>query len=376
MFETLSLYQLQQYWWALISLLGALLVFLLFVQGGQTLIGTLSKTDEEKNIIVNSLGRKWEFTFTTLVTFGGAMFAAFPLFYATSFGGAYWVWMIILFCFIVQAVSYEFRRKPKNFLGTKTYDIFLFINGSVGVILLGAAVATFFTGAAFSVDMMHHSKWENNLRGIEAAFNIDNIALGLAVFFLARILGLHYFINNIDHAEIYSRTKRSLKINAPLFLIFFLFFIVRLLFMDGYGYDAESHVVGMVPNKYLVNFVDMPVVMILFLLGIVLVLWGIVSSLFTTRKKGIWLSGTGTVLTVFALLLNAGYNHTSFYPSSYDLQSSLTIENASSSHYTLTVMSYVSLMIPFVLAYIIYAWRAVDKKQINARDISEDEHAY
>jgi cytochrome bd ubiquinol oxidase subunit II len=376
MFETLSLYQLQQYWWALGSLLGGLLVFLLFVQGGQTLIWTLSKTDEERNLLINSLGRKWEFTFTTLVTFGGAMFAAFPLFYSTSFGGAYWVWMIILFCFIIQAVSYEFRRKPKNFLGTKTYDIFLFINGSIGVILLGAAVATFFTGSEFSVSDMHLSRWQNNLRGLEAAFNFDNIALGLAVFFLARILALLYFINNVDHQKIYERASRCIKINTLLFLLSFLYFVVRLLLMDGYNYDPQTKIVSLTPNKYLSNFMEMPVVLAVFLIGVILVLWGIVSAWFLKKKKGIWFSGTGTVLTVFALFLNAGYNHTSFYPSSYDLQSSLTIENASSSHYTLAAMSYVSLIIPLVLAYIYYAWKAMDKKKIDTAEIENDDHSY
>jgi cytochrome bd ubiquinol oxidase subunit II len=376
MFETLTLYQLQQYWWALGSLLGALLVFLLFVQGGQTLVGTLAKNETERNIVINSLGRKWEFTFTTLVTFGGAMFAAFPLFYATSFSGAYWVWIIILFCFIIQAVSYEFRRKPNNFLGTKTYDAFLFINGSIGVILLGAAVATFFTGSEFSVSDMHLSRWHNGLRGLEAAFNFDNVSLGLAVFFLARTLGLLYFINNIDSNEIYGRAKISLKINAPLFLVFFLYFLIRLFIIDGYAYDAQTSVVSMESNKYLMNFLEMPIVMIVFIIGVVLVLWGIAATLFAGKKNGIWFSGTGTVLTIFALLLNAGYNHTSFYPSSYDLQGSLTIENASSSHYTLAAMSYVSLLIPFVLAYIIYAWKSMDKKKISAEDIENDDHAY
>lgn len=376
MFETLSLYQLQQYWWALGSLLGALLVFLLFVQGGQTLMGSLSKTEEERNLLINSLGRKWKFTFTTLVTFGGAMFAAFPLFYATSFGGAYWVWVIILFCFIIQAVSYEFRRKPNNFLGTKTYDAFLFINGSLGVLLLGTAVGTFFTGSEFSVTDMNLSKWQNGLRGLEAAFNFTNLALGFAVFFLARVLGLLYFLNNIEHKEIHARTIRSLTINTPFFLLFFLYFAVKLMTMDGYGYDAQTDIVSIIQYKYLNNFLEMPVVMIIFLIGVILVLWGIVSALFTNKKKGIWFSGTGTVLTVFALFLIAGYNYTSFYPSSYDLQSSLTIENASSSHYTLTAMSYVSLLIPFVIAYIYYAWKVMDKKKITSSEIEHEDHAY
>ncbi|HNW98177.1 MAG TPA: cytochrome d ubiquinol oxidase subunit II [Bacteroidales bacterium] len=376
MFETLSLYPLQQYWWALISMLAGLLVFLFFVQGGQTLIGTLSSNDDEKNMLINSLGRKWEFTFTTLVTFGGAMFAAFPLFYATSFGGAYWVWVIILFCFIIQAVSYEFRRKPNNFLGTKVYDIFLFINGSVGVILLGTAIATFFTGSEFSVSDMHLSKWQNQLRGIEAAFNFDNLALGIAVFFLARVLALLYFINNIDNQNIYKKALKQLKINTILFLIFFLYFVFRLIMMTGFSYNPTTKIIFIEPHKYLNNFFEMPIILSLFFWGIIFVLVGIIRDLFLKKKNGIWYAGSGTVLTVFSLLLNAGYNHTSFYPSTYDLQSSLTIENASSSHYTLTAMSYVSLMIPFVLAYIFYAWKIMDKKKIDASEIENDEHAY
>lgn len=376
MFETLTLLQLQQYWWAIASLLGGILVFLLFVQGGQTLISSVAKTDDERNLVINSIGRKWHFTFTTLVTFGGAMFAAFPLFYATSFGGAYWVWMLILFCFIIQAVSFEFRRKPKNFLGTKTYDIFLFINGSLGVILLGAAVATFFTGSQFSISDYHLSKWESPLRGIEAAFNIDNLALGLAVFFLSRILGALYFINNINDENILNRSFRQLKINTIIFLIFFLFFAVRLLVMDGFSYDPATKIVSMESFKYLHNFLEMPIVLAIFLIGVVSVLSGIFIAIFKKSKKGIWCTGAGTILTVFALLINAGYNHSCFYPSTFDLQSSLTIENASSSHYTLAAMSYVSLLIPFVLAYIYFAWKAMDKKKIDTDELNKEEHSY
>jgi len=376
MFETLSYLQLQQYWWALISLIGGLLVFLLFVQGGQTLAGSVAKSTDEKNLVMNSLGHKWEFTFTTLVTFGGAMFAAFPLFYATSFGGAYWVWMIILFCFIIQAVSYEFRRKPANFLGTKTFDFFLFINGSLGVILLGAAVATFFTGSEFSVSDYHLSKWENPLRGIEAAFNPDNVALGLAVFFLARLLGALYLINNIDNENILLRCIKQVKINAVIFLVFFLFFVFRLLTMDGFAYDPHTKIVSMQTLKYLNNFLEMPIVFIVFLVGVVSVLSGIAITIFRKSRKGIWHAGAGTVLAVFALLLNAGYNYTCFYPSTHDLQSSLTIQNASSSAYTLTAMSYVSLMIPFVLIYIFIVWRVIDRKKITIKEINDEDHAY
>jgi cytochrome d ubiquinol oxidase subunit II len=376
MFETLTLFQLQQYWWILVSVLGGLLIFLMFVQGGQTILNSIAKTEDEKNILINSLGRKWEFTFTTLVTFGGAIFASFPLFYSTSFGGAYWVWIIILFCFVIQAVSYEFRRKPKNFLGRKTFDTFLFINGSLGVILIGAAVSTFFTGSEFSVNAYNLSKWENPLRGLEAALNITNVALGLAVFFLARILGAMYFINNVNHQEIQQRAKKQVKWNSIMFLVFFLFFAVKLLLMDGFNYDAQTKVVCMENLKYLHNLLEMPIVLILFLLGVVAVLTGIFISVFKSSSKGIWFSGIGTFLTVFSLLLIAGFNHTAFYPSTYDLQSSLTIENASSSHYTLTAMSYVSLLIPFVIAYIYFAWRAMDKKKIDAEEINKEEHSY
>ena len=393
MFETLSHTALQEYWWFLASLLGALLVFLLFVQGGQTLIYKLGKTADERNIIVNSLGRKWEFTFTTLVTFGGALFASFPLFYSTSFGGAYWVWMGILFAFILQAVSYEYRRKPNNFLGEKTYDVFLFINGLVATVLLGAAVSTFFTGSAFSVDKMNIlnlssdkmpiiSAWETPWHGLEAVWTtahlafLQNLALGLAVFFLARVLALLYFQRNIDNKEIIERTRKSLIKNAVIFLVFFLFWLIRLMVIDGFAVNPDTKEVFLEPYKYLHNLLEMPVVLIILLVGIVGVLWGLFVSIVKKKDTGIWFAGTGTVLTVLALFLIAGYNNTAFYPSTFDLNSSLTIANSSSSHFTLTVMSYVSLMIPFVLAYIIYAWRAMDKKKITSEEINSDSHSY
>ena len=240
MFESLSHLILQQYWWMIISLLGAILVFLLFVQGGQTLIYALSKTEMEKRLIVNSLGRKWEFTFTTLVTFGGAFFASFPLFYSTSFGGAYWVWMIILFAFIIQAVSYEYRSKPNNVYGAKTYEIVLIINGILAPILLGTAVASFFTGSEFSVNEMNFSKWEGAARGLELALNLHNLALGLAVLFLARVLAILYFMNNIDDESIFARSKKQLIINAIPFVIFFLIFVIWLMFIDGFAYDPTT----------------------------------------------------------------------------------------------------------------------------------------
>ncbi len=376
MFESLSHLVLQQYWWIIISLLGAILVFLLFVQGGQTLIYTLGKTDMERRLIVNSLGRKWEFTFTTLVTFGGAFFASFPLFYSTSFGGAYWVWMLILFAFIIQAVSYEFRSKPDNFLGAKTYETFLFINGLLGTILLGIAVATFFTGSEFSVNEMNFSKWEGAARGLELALNPHNISLGLAVFFLARVLAILYFMNNIDDENIFSRSKKQLIYNAIPFLVFFLVFVIWLMFIDGFAYDPVSKKVSYESFKYLHNFLQMPLVMIIFLLGVVFVLLGIGKSIFTICTKGIWVAGVGTILTVLALFLVAGFNNTAFYPSTYDLQSSLTIENASSSKYTLKAMSYVSLMVPFVIAYIWYAWKLINNKKIDAEEMNEDIHIY
>ena len=387
MFENISYLGLQQYWWVIISLLGSLLVFLMFVQGGQTLIYSISKTENERRMLVNSLGRKWEFTFTTLVTFGGAFFASFPLFYSTSFGGAYWVWLAILFAFTIQAVSYEYRTKAGNFLGQKTYEVFLFLNGALGTILIGAAVATFFTGSMFLVDKMsitdlsgtHHpviSTWQLPWRGLEAVANPVNVALGLAVFCLARILGLLYFMNSIDDKTIFERSKKQLLINTIPFLVFFLYFVVKLLLATGFAYDPKTQVLFMEPYKYLHNFLQMPLVMIIFLAGVLLVLFGILGSIFKTWTKGIWFSGLGTVLAVFGLLLVAGLNHTSYYPSVFDLQSSLTIENSSSSHYTLKIMSYVSLIVPFVLLYIIYAWRALNDKKIDAAEMNDEEHLY
>jgi len=385
MFETLSYLTLQQYWWAIISLLGALLVFLLFVQGGQTLIYALGKDETERTILINSLGRKWEFTFTTLVTFGGAFFASFPLFYSTSFGGAYWVWMIILFCFVIQAVSYEFRSKPANVLGSRTFEIFLFINGALGTILLGTAVATFFTGSAFSVDFSNItrvsdpviSRWETPYRGLEAALNIQNLSLGLTVFFLARILGILYFINNVQHDGILSRAKRSLLLNTLPFLITLLTFVILLLIRPGFAVNPQTGNIYMENFKYMHNLIAMPVVALLFLSGAVLLVYGIHKTLRTEGYyKGIWTSGSGTVLFVFSLFLLAGYNNTAYYPSVHDLQSSLTIINSSSSKYTLVAMSYVSLLIPFVAAYIFFAWRSINRVKITAEEIKSDSHIY
>lgn len=376
MFESLSHLALQQYWWLIISLLGAILVFLLFVQGGQTLIYTLGKTDMERRLLVNSLGRKWEFTFTTLVTFGGVFFASFPLFYSTSFGGAYWVWMIILFAFIIQAISYEYRSKPDNFLGAKTYEVFLFINGALGTILLGTAVATFFTGSEFSVNEMNFSKWEGAARGLELALNFHNLSLGLAVFFLARVLAILYFMNNVEDDNIINRSKKQLIYNAIPFVVFFLVFVIWLMLIDGFAYDPLSKKVTYESFKYLHNFLQMPLVLVIFLLGVVLVLFGIGKSIIKAGTNGIWFAGIGTILAVLALFLIAGLNNTAFYPSTFDLQHSLTIENASSSKYTLKAMTYVSLMVPFVIAYIWYAWKSINNKKINAEEMSEDIHIY
>ena len=376
MFESLSHLLLQQYWWIIISLLGAILVFLLFVQGGQTLIYILGKTEMERRLIINSLGRKWEFTFTTLVTFGGAFFASFPLFYSTSFGGAYWVWMLILFAFIIQAISYEYRSKPNNVYGAKTYEVFLIINGVLATILLGTAVASFFTGSEFSVNEMNFSKWEGAAGGLELALNPHNLSLGLAILFLSRVLAILYFMNNIDDENIFNRAKKQLIINAIPFVVFFLVFVIWLMFIDGFAYDPISKKVSYESYKYLHNFLQMPVVLIAFLSGVLLVLFGIGKSIIKTSTNGIWYSGIGTILTVLALFLIAGFNNTAFYPSTFDLQSSLTIENASSSQYTLKAMSYVSLMVPFVFAYIWYTWRLINNKKISAEEMSEDIHIY
>ena len=338
---------LQHYWWFVVSLLGALLVFLLFVQGGNSLLFCLGKTEEQKKMMINSTGRKWEFTFTTLVTFGGAFFASFPLFYSTSFGGAYWLWMIILFSFVLQAVSYEFQSKAGNLLGKTTYRTFLVINGVVGPVLLGGAVATFFTGSEFYINkgnmadtvMPVISQWANAGHGLDALLNPWNVVLGLAVFFLA--------------------------------------FVIRTLVADGYAVRPETGEVFMEPYKYLMNFLQMPVVLFVFLIGVVAVLWGIIRTLWKpTFDKGIWFAGAGTVLAVLALLLVAGYNNTAYYPSTHDLQSSLTLANSCSSQFTLKVMAYVSILVPFVLAYIFYAWRSIDNRKIDAKEMGEGGHAY
>lgn len=376
MFETLSHLALQQYWWIIVSLLGAILVFLMFVQGGQTLLYSIGKSEDERTLLVNALGRKWEFTFTTLVTFGGAFFASFPLFYSTSFGGAYWVWMIILFAFVIQAVSYEYRSKPNNVFGPRTFEIFLFLNGALGTILIGTAVATFFTGSAFSVNEMNFSKWEGPAGGLEAALNLHNLSLGLAVFFLARTLAILYFINHINHPGILEKSKKQLLYNAVPFVVFFLTFVIWLFFIDGYAVHPQSGLVSLESGKYLTNFLEMPLILILFLLGVVAVLFGIFIGWMKNSTQGIWYSGIGTIVTVLMLFLVAGFNNTSFYPSSSDLQSSLTIQNSSSSQFTLKVMTYVSLMVPFVIAYIWYAWKSINNKKLDLDELKGEDHIY
>lgn len=374
----------QNYWWFLISLLGALLVFLLFVQGGQSLLVCMAKTESEDAMLVNSLGRKWELTFTTLVVFGGAFFASFPLFYSTSFGGAYWLWMAILFCFIVQAVSYEFRSKRGNFLGKRTYDVFLFINGMFAPILLGIAVATFFTGADFSVNKQNLldpqmpviSTWQNPAHGLEALLDYRNWLLGLTVFFLARAQAALYFMNNIDNEAIFKKAKKHLLVSGGIFVVFFLAFVAVLLLSDGYEINADG-TIGTRAYKYFFNLIEMPWVAVLFIVGVVAVLYGMIRSLLAGHyTKGIWFSGIGTVLVVLSLFFLAGYNQTPYYPSTADLQSSLTIYNSSSSLFTLQTMSVVSLLIPFVLAYIVYVWRAMNAQPITEKEMKETDHKY
>ena len=376
---------LQHYWWFLVSLLGGLLVFLLFVQGGQSLIFTIGKTETEQKMLVNSTGRKWEFTFTTLVTFGGAFFASFPLFYSTSFGGAYWVWLLILLCFVLQAVSYEFQSKRGNLLGKKTYRIFLILNGIFGPLLIGAAVGTFYNGAEFVVNkanltnigMPVISTWANPFHGLEAAFVVWNLFLGLAVFFLSRVLAILYFMNNINNEIILARCRKRLPIEAGIFLVFFLTFLVKLLVSEGFAVNPANGQVFMEKYKYLHNFLQMPVVTVILLAGVLLVLFGIAQPLLSrTSTKGIWFAGTGTVLTVLALLLCAGWNNTAYYPSITDLNSSLTITNSCSSPFTLRVMTYVSFFIPLVLAYIFYAWRSIDLHKITKEEMKGDGHTY
>ena len=377
MIGNLDIAILQQLWWVIVAVVGSLFLFLTFVQGGQTLLWQVAKTDVEKSLIINSLGRKWELTFTTLVLFGGALFAAFPKFYATSFGGAYWVWILILFTFIIQAVSYEFRKKPGNLLGEKIYELFLFINGSIGILLIGAAVGTFFTGSNFTLNQFNQVSWTHPLMGLEAAFSLFNLCLGLFLVFNARVIGSMYLLNSIDFStqpELEERLRKACLTNLVCALPFLLYVLGGLLLMNGFSFD-ESGVVTVVSGKYLQNLLAMPIVLGLLLGGLVLVVWGVISSSFLGGFRAIWFGGLGTVLVGLAVFFTAGFNNTPFYPSKADLQSSLTIYNASSSHYTLTAMSYVALVIPFVLAYIMYVWKLMDAKKIGHDDIT-DSKAY
>jgi cytochrome bd ubiquinol oxidase subunit II len=374
MFGSLSLLSLQQYWWFLISLIGAFFAFITFVQGGQTLLYSIAKDEKQRNMLVASLGRKWELSFTSLVLFGGALFAAFPLFYAVSFGGAYYVWMAILFCFILQAVSYEYRVKPNNFLGKRTYEAFLYINGSVGIILLGIALGTLFTGGNFIRNSMNFSAWTLPSYGLEGALHPFNLAFGFTLFFLARVQAALYFINNIDDVMIHSNAKKQLFKDAILFIGFFVLLVVMLLVMHGYTYHGG--IVFQEFHKFLNNFLATPLLIVTFGLGTVLVLYALFLTLFKASRRGIWFSGFGVILVVTSLLCLLGFNATPIYPSLSHLASSLTIENSSSSHYTLTAMSYVSLGVPFVLGYIYVVWRAMDKTNITSAEIEADSHHY
>lgn len=373
---------LQQYWWFIVSLLGALLVFLLFVQGANSLIFSLGKTAEEKRMVINSTGRKWELTFTTLVTFGGAFFASFPLFYSTSFGGAYWLWMIILFSFVVQAVSYEFQNKIGNFLGVTTFQVCLVVNGVVGPLLLGGAVATFFDGSNFVVDKMSMtdslqpviSHWANASCGLDALLDPWNLMLGVAVFLLARVLGLLYIINNVADNTLRARSRRQLVFNFVPFLILFLIFVVRTLLKDGFAVNPDNGIIFMEPMKYGHNLLTLWPLLIVFLIGVVLLLVGVLMSVRKTDYvRGIWPGGIGVVLVVLVLFLITGWNNTAYYPSNADLQSSLTLMNSSSSEVTLKAMTVVSFLVPFVLAYIVYAWRAIDSKKIDRKEMNGEE---
>ncbi|WP_173939154.1 cytochrome d ubiquinol oxidase subunit II [Campylobacter coli] len=374
MFFGLELEGLQIYWWVILSLLSGLLVFMFFVQGGQTLIDELSSDELEKTMLVNSLGRKWELGFTTLVLFGGAAFAAFPLFYSTSFGGAYWAWLCILFCFILQAVAYEYRKKENNVYGSKTYEVFLKINGYLGVFLIGVAISSFFSGSHFVLNEHNFVSWQNSLRGLELLFNPFNYLLGIALVFLSRILGAAYFMNNIKDENIKAKAVRKLSINSILFLPFFLGFLAWIFIKEGFGVD-EKGIVSMTENVYLYNFLDNILFAILFIVGVVFVLLGMVQGS-KGCSKTIFTLGFGSVLAVFALFLSIGLGSSAFYPSLSDLQSSLTIRNASSSYYTLSVMAYVSLLVPFVLAYIIYVWNAMDRVKITREEMKDSEHLY
>jgi len=372
----ITLHDLQIYWWLLVSIIGALFVFMTFVQGGQTLLYTLAKTEDERDLLVNTLGRKWELTFTALVMFGGALFAAFPLFYAVSFGGAYYVWMAILFCFIIQAVAYEYRKKPDNFYGERFYEILLYINGSVGIFLIGVALATLFSGGNFIVNDMHLSHWSMASYGLEALLNPFNLAFGLMLVFLARLQGALYFFNALDEPAITDRIKSVVQKNFLIFLPLFLYVVATIMLQDGYIYDPNTKAVSIESMKFLHIFLDLPLLLIVLVIGVATLLYGVYIALFKESRKAIFFTGIGTVVTVTIVLLILGVDNSVYYPSLADMQSSLTIENSSGSHYTLLVMSVVSLLVPVVLGYIFAVWRSMDKTKLTIDEIKSDPHHY
>ncbi len=376
MFDSLTLAQLQELWWLIVSVIGALFVFLTFVQGGQSLLTSVARNDLEKSLVINSLGRKWELTFTTLVLFGGALFAAFPLFYATSFGGAYWVWVAILFTFVLQAVSFEFRKKPGNLLGARTYELFLFVNGTIGILLIGIALATFFSGSSFQLDDYNHVLWQHPMRGLEAALDFFNVALGLFLVFLARTLGALYLLNNIDFRlplvkEMERRLRKAAVTNLAASIPFLLYFMASMSSREGFAVNPETGAVFLEGGKYLQNLIASPKVLSMLAAGLLLVFLGAAVASRATGRSGIWFAGLGSILVALALFLTAGFNNTAFYPSSFDLNSSLTIYNASSSRYTLSAMGYIALAVPLVIGYIAYFWHKMDREKISTGEVSD-----
>ena len=376
MFDNFTLAQLQQLWWLIVSVIGALFVFLTFVQGGQSLLSFVARNDLEKSLVINSLGRKWELTFTTLVLFGGALFAAFPLFYATSFGGAYWIWIAILFTFVLQAVSFEFRKKPGNLLGARTYELFLFLNGTIGILLIGIVLATFFSGSSFQLDDYNQVLWQHPMLGLEAALSFFNISFGIFLVLLARTLGALYLLNNIDFRlqlvkDMEKRLRKAVATNLIGAIPFLLYFMYNLATVEGYAVKPESGEIFMESGKYLQNLLAMPGVLAMLAAGLLFILLGAAVARRPSGKSGIWFSGLGSILVALSLFLTAGFNNTAFYPSSFDLNSSLTIYNASSSRYTLTAMSYIALAVPLVLAYIAYFWRKMDREKLSTGEVSD-----
>jgi cytochrome d ubiquinol oxidase subunit II len=366
----------QQYWWLLVSVIGALFVFMIFVQGGQTLLYTLGKSENERDLLINVLGRKWEITFSTLVMFGGALFAAFPLFYAVSFGGAYYAWMAILFCFIIQAIAYEYRKKEDNLYGSRFYEVLLFINGSLGIFLVGIVLGTLFTGGNFVVNDMNLSHWTTSTYGLEAILNPFNVAFGLMLVFLARLQGALYFFNSIDEKAITDRVKKVASVNFVIFLPLFLYVVAYILFADGYVYDANTKIVSIESMKFLNTFLDIPILLVILLAGVLSLLYGVFVAIFKSNDKAIFFTGFGSVLVVTIVMFILGINNSVFYPSLVDIQSSLTIENSSGSLYTLSVMSVVSLLVPVVLWYTTALWRSMNKTKMTIKEVQEDSHHY